>query len=183
MAAMWIVKLGGSLHDARRCATGCAGWRPRRGRRGSWCRAAARSPTPCGRCSRSWAWTSLRPPHGDSGDAAVRPRPPGAGASAVAGRDRRRAAGRHGRGLAALAACRRAGAIDASWDVTSDSIACWLATAWRQRLVLVKSAPVPTGACGADERPASDLLDTAFVGFARAFPGGHPYGSPRRGAG
>ncbi|WP_158922832.1 hypothetical protein [Acidisphaera sp. S103] len=52
-----------------------------------------------------------------------------------------------------------------SWDVTSDSLAAWLATALNaRRLVLIKHrAPAPTG--------GDDLLDAAFPRFTRHFRG------------
>ena len=66
----------------------------------------------------------------------------------------------------------REGAIEPSWDVTSDSLACWLAIRLAATdLLLVKSAPVPAGARGADQLAASDLVDMAFAGFARAYRG------------
>ena len=57
---MWVVKLGGSLHDApalRRLAG--ASWRPCRGRRASWSRAAGRSPTRCGALQPALAFDDL----------------------------------------------------------------------------------------------------------------------------
>ena len=63
-------------------------------------------------------------------------------------------------------------AIAASWDVTSDSLACWLAARLgAAALVLVKSAPVATGERAAAELVASGLLDPAFPGFAARFAG------------
>ena len=127
--AMWVVKLGGSLHDApalrrwlERLATAPGPARivvPGGGPFADTVRDAAAD----ARLRRA-----CRPPHGDPGHAAVRPRPAGAGAAAGAGRDRRPSCAPHGRRLAALAACRPARSIEASWDVTSDSLACWLAT-------------------------------------------------------
>jgi aspartokinase-like uncharacterized kinase len=52
-----------------------------------------------------------------------------------------------------------------SWDVTSDSIAAWLAARLGAgALLLVKSVPEPAG-------DAAGLLDAAFAGHARAFAG------------
>lgn len=63
-------------------------------------------------------------------------------------------------------------AVEASWNVTSDSLACWLATRLAAPvLILVKSAPVPSGAHPAVELVADGLLDTAFPGFAGAYSG------------
>ncbi len=63
-------------------------------------------------------------------------------------------------------------AIAPSWAVTSDSLACWLAMRLgAERLVLVKSAAVPIGVHAAGELAAAGLLDTAFAGYARAFAG------------
>lgn len=63
-------------------------------------------------------------------------------------------------------------AVEASWNVTSDSLACWLATRLdAPRLILVKSALVPSGAHSAAELAATGLLDTAFGGFASMYRG------------
>jgi aspartokinase-like uncharacterized kinase len=59
-----------------------------------------------------------------------------------------------------------------SWDVTSDSIACWLAARLgAEMLLLVKSAPLPEGDQAVAALVASGLLDAAFPGFARTFAG------------
>jgi aspartokinase-like uncharacterized kinase len=53
--------------------------------------------------------------------------------------------------------------IAESWDVTSDSLALWLA--WRlgaRGLLLVKSARLPTGARSADELSRRGIIDAAF---------------------
>ena len=63
-------------------------------------------------------------------------------------------------------------AIAAGWEVTSDSLACWLATRLHARvLVLVKSGEVPTGKHPAPALAAAGLVDRAFAGFAARFPG------------
>jgi aspartokinase-like uncharacterized kinase len=63
-------------------------------------------------------------------------------------------------------------AVEASWNVTSDSLACWLATRLAApTLILVKSAPVPSGTYPALKLVAAGLLDTAFPGFAGAYSG------------
>jgi aspartokinase-like uncharacterized kinase len=62
--------------------------------------------------------------------------------------------------------------LAASWDVTSDSLACWLATRLAAAtLVLIKSAPLPSGTASAGELAASGVLDAAFAGFARDYRG------------
>ena len=63
-------------------------------------------------------------------------------------------------------------AIVASWEVTSDSLACWLATRLKARvLVLVKSGEVPAGRHDAQALAATGLIDPAFAGFAARFAG------------
>ncbi|MFG1462995.1 aspartate kinase [Xanthobacter sp. DSM 24535] len=65
--------------------------------------------------------------------------------------------------------------IRESWDVTSDSLACWLATVLgARRLTLVKApgVPVPPSAnSGAAEWAALGLVDMAFPGYAARFGG------------
>jgi aspartokinase-like uncharacterized kinase len=57
-------------------------------------------------------------------------------------------------------------AIAESWEVTSDSLAAWLARHLdARRLVLVKSAPPPSG--GPADWAASGYVDPAFPGFTR----------------
>ncbi|GEP01571.1 hypothetical protein GCM10007887_20260 [Methylobacterium haplocladii] len=61
--------------------------------------------------------------------------------------------------------------IPETWDVSSDSLALWLATALRAtRCTLLKSAPCPVGATP-DELVRLGLVDRAFPDFARAFAG------------
>ncbi|MET7242592.1 uridylate kinase [Methylobacterium sp. EM32] len=61
--------------------------------------------------------------------------------------------------------------IPESWDVTSDSLALWLATRLAARTcLLVKSADPPPGAGPAD-LARTGLVDAAFPGFASRFPG------------
>jgi 5-(aminomethyl)-3-furanmethanol phosphate kinase len=62
--------------------------------------------------------------------------------------------------------------IAASWDVTSDSLACWLAARLgAAALLLVKSGPVPTGEATAEALAATGLVDAAFPALARRFAG------------
>jgi aspartokinase-like uncharacterized kinase len=64
------------------------------------------------------------------------------------------------------------GAIAPSWHATSDSLACWLAIRLgASRLVLVKSATVPAGEHDAASLAAVGLLDGAFAGMAHRFRG------------
>jgi aspartokinase-like uncharacterized kinase len=64
------------------------------------------------------------------------------------------------------------GAIAASWEVTSDSLACWLATRLGATdLVLVKSAPVEAAGTDAGDWAAAGLVDPAFPAFAARFCG------------
>lgn len=57
--------------------------------------------------------------------------------------------------------------VAASWQVTSDSLAAWLARRLEaKRLVLVKSAPMPAAA--AAELAALGLVDAAFPAYAEA---------------
>jgi aspartokinase-like uncharacterized kinase len=59
----------------------------------------------------------------------------------------------------------------ASWDITSDSLAAWLATALQaERLVLVKSLPAPAGS-GPLQWQAEGLVDVAFPRYAQRFGG------------
>ncbi|KAB1080365.1 uridylate kinase [Methylobacterium soli] len=67
-------------------------------------------------------------------------------------------------------------AIPETWDVTSDSLALWLATEiGADRCILVKSAPVPRAADLAavdwGALAARGLVDAAFPAFAAAYPG------------
>ena len=60
--------------------------------------------------------------------------------------------------------------IPESWEVTSDSLALWLATRLGAALcILEKSAPVPAADPGT--LAALGLVDAAFPRFAAAFPG------------
>lgn len=58
--------------------------------------------------------------------------------------------------------------IPESWDVTSDSLALWLAGQIGARAVaLVKSAPAPAGRPIAEDLAGAGLVDAAFPGFLR----------------
>ncbi len=62
--------------------------------------------------------------------------------------------------------------LRASWEVTSDSIACWLATRLgAEVLALVKSAPLPAGQASAAALAGAGLVDPAFAAAAAAFRG------------
>lgn len=59
----------------------------------------------------------------------------------------------------------------ATWDITSDSLAVWLATALHaERLVLVKSIPAPADS-GPLQWQALGLVDVAFARYAQRFRG------------
>ncbi|GJE54039.1 MULTISPECIES: amino acid kinase family protein [Methylobacterium] len=61
--------------------------------------------------------------------------------------------------------------IPESWDVTSDSLALWLAAALgATRCLLLKSAPCPAGA-SPEALARLGLVDRAFPDFARRFSG------------
>lgn len=56
--------------------------------------------------------------------------------------------------------------IPESWDVTSDSLAAWLAARLgAKRLLLVKSAEPPAGTVPAAELARAGMVDRAFPGF------------------
>ncbi|MGH6944172.1 MAG: uridylate kinase, partial [Geminicoccaceae bacterium] len=62
--------------------------------------------------------------------------------------------------------------LKASWDVTSDSLALWLARELdAARLVLVKSAALPHGPASVDELIQAGILDPAFAGLAPSYAG------------
>jgi aspartokinase-like uncharacterized kinase len=62
--------------------------------------------------------------------------------------------------------------IAASWAVTSDSLAAWLAARLgAERLILVKSAPIAPGEATAEALAAAGLVDAAFPEHARRFDG------------
>jgi aspartokinase-like uncharacterized kinase len=62
--------------------------------------------------------------------------------------------------------------LAASWDTTSDSIACWLAHRLRAEvLLLVKSAHLPWSCRSAAQLVAAGLLDPAFPSTAARFRG------------
>ena len=57
--------------------------------------------------------------------------------------------------------------IPASWSVTSDSLAAWLAqTVSAERLILVKSIACGEGAMPADQLSADGVLDSSFREFS-----------------
>jgi 5-(aminomethyl)-3-furanmethanol phosphate kinase len=59
--------------------------------------------------------------------------------------------------------------IACSWDVTSDSLAAWLACHLEaKRLVLIKSAPPPASSASPAELAALGLVDAAFPAYAGA---------------
>ncbi|GJE15373.1 amino acid kinase family protein [Methylobacterium marchantiae] len=61
--------------------------------------------------------------------------------------------------------------IPESWDVTSDSLALWLATELRaSRCILVKSVDRPAGASLSD-LARTGVVDAGFPGFAAAYSG------------
>ncbi|GBD50058.1 amino acid kinase family protein [Methylopila sp. Yamaguchi] len=74
-------------------------------------------------------------------------------------------------GLWAPARMALAAEVPASWDVTSDSLALWLAlTLGAERLVLVKSAPAPAGA-GPKGWAEAGLVDPFVPTLAAGFSG------------
>ncbi len=59
--------------------------------------------------------------------------------------------------------------LSPSWDVTSDSLAAWLTRRLAaERLVLVKSCPLPEGEMGMAELSRKGIVDAAFPGFIHA---------------
>ncbi|MGH8709894.1 MAG: aspartate kinase [Burkholderiales bacterium] len=59
--------------------------------------------------------------------------------------------------------------LSPSWDVTSDSLAAWLARCLAaERLVLVKSCPLPKGEMDMTELSRKGIVDAAFPGFVDA---------------
>lgn len=62
--------------------------------------------------------------------------------------------------------------IEPSWAVTSDSLAAWLATRLgAEMLILVKSTPLPAGEETAAELARAGLVDPSFPAYARHFGG------------
>jgi aspartokinase-like uncharacterized kinase len=62
--------------------------------------------------------------------------------------------------------------IEPSWAVTSDSLAVWLATQLgAEMLILIKSAPLPAGELSPRELARAGLVDRAFPDHARRFGG------------
>jgi dihydroneopterin aldolase len=56
--------------------------------------------------------------------------------------------------------------IPVSWDVTSDSLAAWLADKLgARRLVLMKQVALPPDPAGADDLAARGIVDKAFPRF------------------
>lgn len=69
--------------------------------------------------------------------------------------------------------------IPESWDVTSDSLALWLACRLgAARCLLIKSAPCPTGGTP-EEWAGAGLVDRAFPGFAARYLGRIALRGPR----
>ena len=59
--------------------------------------------------------------------------------------------------------------LSPSWDVTSDSLAAWLARRLAaERLVLVKSCPLPEGEMEMAELSTKGIVDAAFPGIVHA---------------
>jgi aspartokinase-like uncharacterized kinase len=59
--------------------------------------------------------------------------------------------------------------IPESWEVTSDSLAAWLARCLgAERLVLVKSCPLPEGEMDMAVLSRTGIVDAAFTGFVDA---------------
>jgi hypothetical protein len=171
--AMWVVKLGGSLHDATALR--------------AWLRLIADAQGPA---------RVIVPGGGPFADA-VRELQPRLGFDALqAHRMAILAMQQYGLQLAALepaldlaeteAELRAGGStvwlpwrlagreasIPASWDVTSDSLACWLAARLgAEGLLLVKSGPVPAGPQAVDTLVTAGLLDVAFPAMAKSFAG------------
>ena len=59
-----------------------------------------------------------------------------------------------------------------TWDVTSDSLACWLASELcGRRVVLIKSSAPPANASNATALAHAGYVDAAFPEFVRRFPG------------
>jgi aspartokinase-like uncharacterized kinase len=62
--------------------------------------------------------------------------------------------------------------VEATWVVTSDSLALWLATELAaERLILVKSAALPREPAEIGSLVAKEILDRAFPQYARGFGG------------
>jgi aspartokinase-like uncharacterized kinase len=62
--------------------------------------------------------------------------------------------------------------VEATWEVTSDSLALWLASALgAERLILVKSAALPRELAEIGSLVAKAILDRAFPRYAQAFAG------------
>lgn len=58
--------------------------------------------------------------------------------------------------------------IPESWDVTSDSLAAWLARqSGAEKLVLVKCCAVPAGQASPEKLRSLEIVDAAFPGFMR----------------
>ena len=62
--------------------------------------------------------------------------------------------------------------IEPSWDVTSDSLALWLARHLSSpRLLLVKSADLPPGPTNPEALAGAGILDAAFARLATGYRG------------
>ena len=61
--------------------------------------------------------------------------------------------------------------IPASWDITSDSLAAWLAIQWQAKLLLIiKSSPIDSQS-SLSALQAQGVLDGGFMHFAQQFTG------------
>jgi dihydroneopterin aldolase len=138
-----------------------------------WCPAVVLLLTPCARCSPGWASTIALPMRWRARHGSIRL------CLAHLGVPLRRAAS-----AAAIRNVLRSGGVPVwspaqmirgekdipwCWDVSSDSLAAWLAgRLGAKRVVLVKHADVATGPLRAEDLVAGGILDPAFPRFLRA---------------